>query len=93
MLAQIVQMVAEAQRTRALFRSSPIVASYFVPLVMGRASVCRPALFGPQSRLAHGWFAGGSSYSRLSVPRVGDADVDYGGDGQGRRRGVAIQER
>jgi Cu+-exporting ATPase len=57
MLAQIVQMVAEAQRTRApIQKLADQVSSYFVPIVMGVAAITFVvwALFGPQPRLAHG---------------------------------------
>jgi Cu+-exporting ATPase len=57
MLAQIVQMVAEAQRTRApIQKLADRVSSYFVPIVIGVAAITFVvwALFGPQPRLAHG---------------------------------------
>jgi P-type Cu+ transporter len=56
LLAQIVKMVSEAQRTRApIQRLADQVASYFVPAVLGAAFitfVCW-AVFGPQPRYAH----------------------------------------
>jgi Cu+-exporting ATPase len=55
-LSQIVQMVAEAQRSRApIQRVADVVASYFVPAVVGVAIVTFIvwALFGPEPRLAY----------------------------------------
>jgi Cu+-exporting ATPase len=56
LLAQIVRMVSEAQRTRApIQRLADVVASYFVPAVMlaSAATFVIWALWGPQPRLAH----------------------------------------
>ncbi|HJZ81646.1 MAG TPA: heavy metal translocating P-type ATPase, partial [Pyrinomonadaceae bacterium] len=56
MLAQIVQMVAQAQRTRAPIQQlADRVSSWFVPAVIGVAAITFVvwALFGPQPRLAH----------------------------------------
>ena len=56
LLAQIVKMVSEAQRTRApIQRLADRVASFFVPAVLAAAAitfVCW-AVFGPQPRYAH----------------------------------------
>jgi Cu+-exporting ATPase len=56
LLAQIVRMVSEAQRSRApIQRLADVVASYFVPAVMlaSAATFVIWALWGPQPRLAH----------------------------------------
>jgi P-type Cu+ transporter len=57
LLAQIVRMVGEAQRTRApIQRLADVVAGYFVPAVVVIAVIAFVAwaIFGPEPRLAHG---------------------------------------
>ncbi len=56
LLAQIVRMVGEAQRSRApIQRLANVVASWFVPIVIGVAAITFVvwSLVGPQPRFAH----------------------------------------
>lgn len=56
LLAQIVRMVSEAQRTRApIQRLADIVASYFVPIVILIAAITFViwAIYGPEPRMAY----------------------------------------
>jgi Cu+-exporting ATPase len=56
LLAQIVKMVSEAQRTRApIQRLADVVASYFVPAVLLSAAITFAvwAIYGPQPHYAH----------------------------------------
>ena len=56
LLAQIVKMVSEAQRTRApIQRVADVVASYFVPAVLAAAlfTFIAWAIYGPEPRYAH----------------------------------------
>ena len=56
LLAQIVRMVSEAQRTRApIQRLADVVAAYFVPIVMLIAAVTFVvwAIYGPEPRMAY----------------------------------------
>ncbi len=60
LLAQIVRMVAQAQRSRApIQRLADIVAGYFVPAVIGIALAAFAGWYalGPEPRLAHGLIA------------------------------------
>src|SRR5207302_9403781 len=56
LLSQIVQMVAEAQRSRApIQKLADVVSGYFVPIVIRIAVIAFAvwAVFGPEPRLAH----------------------------------------
>ena len=60
LLAQIVRMVGEAQRSRApIQRLADHVSSYFVPAVIAIAAISFVvwSLFGPEPRIAHGLVA------------------------------------
>jgi len=57
LLAQIVQMVAEAQRSRApIQKLADVVSSYFVPAVIAIAAITFVvwSVWGPEPQLAHG---------------------------------------
>ena len=98
MLARIVQMVAEAQRSRApIQRLADQVAGWFVPLVIGVAALAFIAwmMFGPEPRFSYALVAAVSVLDhRLPLrtwPR--DADVDHGRRRARRAIRCADQER
>ena len=82
-LAQIVQMVAQAQRSRApIQRLADQVSGWFVPLVIAVAALAFVAwaIWGPEPRLAYGLARGGFGADHRLPMRAGPghADVDHG---------------
>src|SRR3546814_15331575 len=85
MLSRIVQMVAEAQRSRApIQRMADQVAGWFVPAVIGVAILAFAVwgIWGPEPRLAHGLIAAVSVLIiacpcalGLATPKIGRAHV------------------
>ena len=88
LLAQIVRMVSEAQRTRApIQRLADIVSSYFVPAVIGIGALTFIiwSLFGPEPRLAYA-LVNAVSVLIIACPC---ALVHYGGNRPWRHGGRA----
>ncbi len=98
MLSQIVEMVANAQRSRApIQKFADSVAGLFVPAVIGVAILAfiAWAIWGPAPALAYALgIGGGRPDHRVSLRAgAGDADVDHDRDGPGRPGRRADQER
>ena len=98
MLARIVQMVAEAQRSRApIQRLADVVAGYFVPVVVGVAVLAFVvwAIFGPPPAMAFALVNAvvGADHRLPLRARPGDADVDHGRHRSRRADGRPDQER
>jgi Cu+-exporting ATPase len=97
LLAQIVQMVAQAQRSRApIQRLADQVAGWFVPAVMAVAALAFAgwALWGPEPRLAHGLVAAVSVLIIACPCALGLATPIsiMVGVGRGARAGVLIKD-
>ena len=98
LLAQIVNMVAQAQRSRApIQKLADVVVRLFRPGRRRHRHRHRDRLGYGRSRAAHGardHQRRCRADHRLSVrARPGDADVDHGRDRKGRDDGRAVQER
>ncbi len=89
LLAQIVAMVAEAQRTRApIQRLADVVASYFVPAVVGAAVVTFAvwSIYGPQPRLASALISAVAVLIIACPCALGPGHADVHHDRNGARR-------
>ena len=98
LLAQIVQMVVEAQRSRApIQRLADVAANWFVPAVMLVALLAFAvwATVGPEAApgACDCQCRGGADHRLPLCAGSGHADVDHGRYRQGCRHGRADQER
>ena len=95
LLAQIVQMVSQAQRSRApIQRLADRVAAWFVPAVIAISAMTFVvwSFMGPQPRLAHA-LVNAVAVLIIACPAlgIGYADVDHGRHWARSRRGVLIK--
>jgi magnesium-transporting ATPase (P-type) len=96
-LSQIVQMVAQAQRSRApMQRLADVVAGYFVPGVVLVALltfvVLGPVRAAAELGLRPGQRGGGADHRLPLRARPGHADVGHGRHRQGRHPGVLFRD-
>jgi Cu+-exporting ATPase len=96
LLARIVAMVAEAQRSRApIQRLADRVSAYFVPavIVVAIATFAVWGWIGPAPRMAHA-LINAVAVLIIACPCAldRDADVDHGGNRERRQRRRAVQK-
>ena len=98
LLSQIVQMVAEAQRSRApIQRLADVVSGYFVPTVVIIAVITFIvwSIWGPEPRMAYG-LVNAVAVLIIACPVCSwpcDTDVNHGRNREGGTEWCALQKR